>query len=215
MIELAKVANVRGSPLIAICSHKHEISELREARIDVHVEKPIRRAKIIEALLAALNQGQSLKRLLDDVDVRITDGEVHLRAPMLLRCYRDGTDPRTTDGWFPTGDLGELTDDERLDQDPRYIGQSETEAIAPTLEAWKKVAAKGAVAAINKLDPTRPVTYASNHPFDDLCLDLVDVIAINCYPGWYRGEIAGIPEGELTPRVRAALESLMARFLLY
>jgi two-component system sensor histidine kinase/response regulator len=68
VIELAKVANVRGSALIAICSHKHEISELREARIHVHVEKPIRRAKIIEALLAALNQGRSLKRLLDDVE---------------------------------------------------------------------------------------------------------------------------------------------------
>jgi acyl-CoA synthetase (AMP-forming)/AMP-acid ligase II len=30
---------------------------------------------------------------------------------MLLRCYRDGTDPRTPDGWFPTGDLGAVTDD--------------------------------------------------------------------------------------------------------
>jgi beta-glucuronidase len=47
---------------------------------------------------------------------------------------------------------------------------------------------------IRSLDPTRPVTYASNHPFDDLCLDLVDVISINCYPGWYVGEIPDIPE---------------------
>ena len=46
---------------------------------------------------------------------------------------------------------------------------------------------------LRALDPTRPVTYASNHPFDDLCLDLVDVIAINCYPGWYVGEIARHP----------------------
>jgi O-succinylbenzoic acid--CoA ligase len=34
-------------------------------------------------------------------------GEVQVRAPMLLRAYRDGTDPRTPDGWFPTGDAGE------------------------------------------------------------------------------------------------------------
>ena len=27
---------------------------------------------------------------------------------MLLRCYRDGTNPRTPDGWYPTGDLGAL-----------------------------------------------------------------------------------------------------------
>ncbi len=48
---------------------------------------------------------------LDGVEVRIEpDGEIHLRAPMLLRAYRDGTDPKLPDGWFPTGDLGELVD---------------------------------------------------------------------------------------------------------
>jgi O-succinylbenzoic acid--CoA ligase len=47
---------------------------------------------------------------LDGVDVRVVEGELQLRCPMLLRAYRDGTDPRTADGWFPTGDLGELID---------------------------------------------------------------------------------------------------------
>jgi O-succinylbenzoic acid--CoA ligase len=48
---------------------------------------------------------------LEGVEVRIAeDGEIQLRGPMLLRCYRDGTDPRTADGWFPTDDLGELRD---------------------------------------------------------------------------------------------------------
>ena len=36
-----------------------------------------------------------------------------LEAPMLLRAYRDGVDPRLADGWYPTGDLGKL-DDGRL-----------------------------------------------------------------------------------------------------
>lgn len=45
---------------------------------------------------------------LDGVEVRIIDEEIHLRCPMLLRCYRDGTDPRTSDGWYPTGDLGAI-----------------------------------------------------------------------------------------------------------
>jgi len=43
---------------------------------------------------------------LDGVDVRVVDGQVELRGPMLLRCYRDGTDPKDADGWFPTGDAG-------------------------------------------------------------------------------------------------------------
>ena len=40
---------------------------------------------------------------LDGVEVRIDDdGEVELRGPMLLRCYRDGTDPaRSTVGCRP------------------------------------------------------------------------------------------------------------------
>jgi O-succinylbenzoic acid--CoA ligase len=51
---------------------------------------------------------------LDDVDVRVVDGELQLRCPMLLRCYRDGSEPLTADGWFATGDLGELTADGRV-----------------------------------------------------------------------------------------------------
>ncbi|MGO9964130.1 MAG: class I adenylate-forming enzyme family protein, partial [Acidimicrobiales bacterium] len=45
---------------------------------------------------------------LEGVEVRITLGEVLLRCPMLLRCYRDGTDPKTADGWFATGDAGHI-----------------------------------------------------------------------------------------------------------
>lgn len=51
------------------------------------------------------------RRRLDGVDLR-TDGEGQLwvRSPTLLRCYRDGTDPKTPDGWFPTGDAATIDD---------------------------------------------------------------------------------------------------------
>jgi O-succinylbenzoic acid--CoA ligase len=45
---------------------------------------------------------------LDGVEVRTVDGELHVRGPMLLRSYRDGTDPKDADGWLRTGDAGEV-----------------------------------------------------------------------------------------------------------
>jgi O-succinylbenzoic acid--CoA ligase len=54
-------------------------------------------------------------RPLDGVDVEIgDDDEIRLRGPMLLRAYRDGTDPRDAEGWLRTGDLGTWSADGRL-----------------------------------------------------------------------------------------------------
>ena len=53
-------------------------------------------------------------RPLAGVDVRIdADDEIHVRGPMLLRAYRDGTSP-VADGWFATGDQGAWLPDGRL-----------------------------------------------------------------------------------------------------
>src|SRR4029450_13604474 len=52
---------------------------------------------------------------LDGVEGRLTDGrEIQPRAPMLLRCYRDGTAPKDPEGWLPTGDVGAWAEDGRL-----------------------------------------------------------------------------------------------------
>jgi len=49
-------------------------------------------------------------RTLRDVNIRISpNGEIEVRSPTLLRCYRDGVDPKIN-GWFSTGDAGELVD---------------------------------------------------------------------------------------------------------
>jgi o-succinylbenzoate---CoA ligase len=56
-------------------------------------------------------------RPLDEVELRVVDGEIWVRGPMLLRTYRegrDGRDPKTADGWFPTGDAGTLDATGRL-----------------------------------------------------------------------------------------------------
>jgi O-succinylbenzoic acid--CoA ligase len=46
---------------------------------------------------------------LDGVELRVdAGGQILVRGPMLLRAYRDGTDPTDAEGWFPTGDLGRV-----------------------------------------------------------------------------------------------------------
>jgi O-succinylbenzoic acid--CoA ligase len=45
---------------------------------------------------------------LDGVEIRIVDTVIELRAPMLLRAYRNGIVPLDAQGWFRTGDIGTL-----------------------------------------------------------------------------------------------------------
>ncbi|MEK7291917.1 MAG: AMP-binding protein [Actinomycetota bacterium] len=54
-------------------------------------------------------------RPLDGVEIRLSpDGLIAVRAPMVFRGYRDGTNPIDTDGWFSTGDIGEFDSAGRL-----------------------------------------------------------------------------------------------------
>lgn len=39
---------------------------------------------------------------------------------------------------------------------------------------------------IRSLDRSKPVTFASNKFFKDICLDLVDIVSYNIYPKWYK-----------------------------
>ncbi len=47
------------------------------------------------------------------------------------------------------------------------------------------------VAAAREIDPRRPIMYVTCFGDRDVCLDLVDVVGLNCYPGWYWG--GGVP----------------------
>jgi O-succinylbenzoic acid--CoA ligase len=51
---------------------------------------------------------------LDNVEIKIVDGEIFLRCPMLMRAYRDDQAISVLDGWYATGDLGEIYENGKL-----------------------------------------------------------------------------------------------------
>ena len=75
---------------------------------------------------------------------------------------------------------------------------NETESQLPRVRSIIRSVCK----AFREIDPTRPVTYASNKYEKDVCMDLVDIVAMNPYPGWGGinwDEVSGIPD--IAPRL--------------
>lgn len=60
--------------------------------------------------------------------------------------------------------------------------------IDTTSSAARKLSEK-LVRQIKSYDKSRLITFASNRRENDICLDLVDFISINCYFGWYSESI--------------------------
>ncbi len=107
-------------------------------------------------------------------------------------------------GWQHTAE--HLTDDRFVESQLQHIDEMVSDAYNhPSAIMWGilneshshdpacRPAYEALLGRLRELDATRPVTYASNHPFDDVCMDLVDIVSVNCYPGWYGNEIEDIP----------------------
>lgn len=65
--------------------------------------------------------------------------------------------------------------------------------------------------AYREIDTTRPITFASNKYEKDVCMDLVDIVAMNPYPGWYDSnwnEVSGIHNIE--PRLKKLADAIPA-----
>ncbi len=67
--DIAMAAASVGSSVIAVCSSRREVGDIIDAGIHVYVEKPVRRAKIIAALLETFD-GRQNRSLLSEVGSR-------------------------------------------------------------------------------------------------------------------------------------------------
>ena len=67
------------------------------------------------------------------------------------------------------------------------------EAETQTESTRARITIKELADHVHRLDATRPVMYCSAAGTDDKYFDLVDVVCINEYLGWYRGEPRDVP----------------------
>jgi O-succinylbenzoic acid--CoA ligase len=111
-----------------------------------------------------------------DVAVDPASSEISVRGPMLLRCYRDGIDPKNAEGWFRTGDVGSLVDgrlsvfgrvDDVIITGGENVWPDAVEALLVALPSVREVAVVGrdddewgqrVVAVVVPADPTAPPT---------------------------------------------------------
>jgi O-succinylbenzoic acid--CoA ligase len=155
---------------------------------------------------------------LDGVEVRVRDGELLVRGPMLLRAYRDGTVPLDADGWLATGDLGEVDPTtgvvtvygragELIITGGENVWPTPVEQILHRLESVGDVAVVGrpdpewgqrVVALVVPADPAAPPTL------DELRAAVRAELPAYCAPRELE-LVAGVPRTPLGKVVRAAL----------
>ncbi|MBE6374257.1 MAG: hypothetical protein E7055_19610 [Lentisphaerae bacterium] len=84
---------------------------------------------------------------------------------------------------------------------------NETESQLPRVRSIIRSVYK----AFREVDTTRPITFASNKYEKDVCMDLVDLVAMNPYPGWYDSnwdEVSGIHH--IAPRLKQLAAAIPA-----
>jgi o-succinylbenzoate---CoA ligase len=96
-------------------------------------------------------------RPLPGVELRVVDGEIWVRGPMLLRAYRDGSTPVDDEGWLHTDDAGSLTHDGRLSVHGRrgdlIITGGENVWPAPVEQVLHRHPGIAEVAVVGRADP--------------------------------------------------------------
>jgi len=74
-----------------------------------------------------------------------------------------------------------------------FLNEAETD-----IDAARPLIAK-LTELIHRLDPSRPVTFATMFQDRDQCVDLVDVVSFNIYPGWYPMADSNMTEQDFEP----------------
>jgi long-chain acyl-CoA synthetase len=110
---LRKAGLDKSSQLIvgAACSNEKLLRDFHNLGVEVHNAYGLSEAPLVAMNRLGFNNSGSVGLPLSGTQVRVdVDGEILLKGPQVMRGYlnRDGVQP-FRDGWFATGDIGELT----------------------------------------------------------------------------------------------------------
>ncbi len=168
-------------------------------------------------------------RPLDGVELRLgdgrgmgADGEILVRGPMLLRAYRDGSDPRLAGGWLPTGDAGRIGPDGALTVYGRMaeviVTGGEKVWPAPVEEAlaespgvaevavWKRPDPEWGERVVAWVVPTDPASPPALEELRDVVATRLapwaaprQLVVVGALPRTANGKVAGTRSAHVTP----------------
>lgn len=136
------------------------------------------------------------RRPIDGVELRIDgDEQISVRGPMLLRAYRtasEDVDPKDSNGWFPTGDLGTFAEDGSL----RVFGRSGDVVVTGGEKVWperteRRIAELDSVAEVAVTGRSHPewghelVALVVPNPGVEVDLDVIREHVRAELPVWY------------------------------
>ena len=115
---LRKAGLNKSSQLIvgAACSSETLLRDFQNLGIEIHNAYGLSEAPLVAMNRLGFNNPETVGLPLKDTQVRVdVDGEILLKGPQVMRGYlnREGVSP-FRDGWFATGDMGEVTSEGHL-----------------------------------------------------------------------------------------------------
>ena len=78
-------------------------------------------------------------------------------------------------------------------------------------QEWVRPIFEESVSTLRAMDPSRLVSFASMLPFRDKQFDLMDLISLNVYPGWYGAEGVDDPVSLIRPHLDKCFQHLDAQ----
>jgi long-chain acyl-CoA synthetase len=144
----------------AACSSGTLLKDFQELGVEIHNAYGLSEAPLVAMNRLGANNPETVGPPLLKTQLHIADdGEILLNGPQLIRHYLNGGVESFRDGWFPTGDIGEVTPQGHL----KILGRKKNIIVT---SYGKKIPVEQIEAALKRIDHVKEcIVIGENQPY--------------------------------------------------